>query len=946
MMTNPMTYDSFRNCLNRLPMRCGTALLLLLFLGFTARLQAQCNPDMTPPTVVAVEFTTVAVGADGTVSINAITFDDGSYDECCLDTILVSRLEDGPCDGDATPDAFAGSVTFCCADIGTSVTIVMRVVDCAGNVTDVLTIVEVVDKLKPVCVAPANVSVTCSNFDPTLATYGAASASSDNCCLDTIVTQVNGAQFDSLCNRGTIVRQFTVADCYGNTSRCSQTIQVGYEQHYFVKMPNDLIVNSAYVPGTTYGEPTYYGEDCELLAHSYYDETIGGGSDTLLEVQRTWSIINWCTYDPNLPFVQVPNPTPNALPNHPANLPGPVVSNLGPTDTLVAWRATVVKIAPTDPAPTSYTQFYNANANGYQYVQILKFQEPMARITGTVFLDEAANCTYEIAERGLQGWKVRFRGASTNALYEATTKADGRYETFVATRDAQVEGYLASAINYGQTCASNFKLQTATGQVVRDIPVQLTTQCPILAVDLQAASMVRCANNTYIIKASNLGAAPVANANVEVQLDRHLQYVSSSLPATSLGNNRYAINLGTLQPGASFAVNMLFKVDCDAPAGYTHRSTASLRPYSVCSPSPTWSGADLEVTGVCDADSVRFLIRNVGIGNMSTSQEFVVVEDVIMYRTFPVNLAAGTLKTVSFPNNGATWRVMGSQVPQHPWGGSVSYAVEGCGGLRQTGLVNVFPNSPANPFEAVDTRQNQDVVMPIEKTAIPTGYGPNHLIKPNTDLDYIIVFQNRGDAVAKSVVVTDTLPVAWLDMASLRPGASSHPYNFSVNGNVVQFRFDNIGLPAEKENDAASRGFIRYRVAQKLNNPIGTRIQTRANIRFQGQNGSSAQTNTTLHTIGNEFIPTGNREVTALLGALQVSPNPARTMVTLAWSQTIQDARLELVNAFGQVVRSEQVNGTQHQLQNLSLPAGTYGCRLVQDRQVLYTGKVVLMRGE
>lgn len=937
-----MTYDSFRNCLNRLPIRCGTALLLLLFLGFTARLQAQCNPDITPPVAAADESTVVAISGSGTVTVPATVFDDGSYDNCCLDTFLVSRLEDGPCDADALPDPFTGSITFCCAEIGAPIVVVMRVVDCAGNFTDVLVLVEVVDKLKPICVAPANVSVTCANFDPTLAAYGSASASSDNCCLDTIVTQVNGAQFDPTCNRGTLVRQFTVVDCSGNTARCSQTIQVGYEQNYFVKMPNDLIVNSAYVPGTTYGEPTYYGEDCELLAHSYYDETIGGGSDTLLEVQRTWSIINWCTYDPNLPFVQVPNPTPNALPNHPSNLPGPVVSNLGPTDTLVAWRATVVKINPTDPDPTSYTQFYNANANGYQYVQILKFQEPMARVTGTVFLDEAANCTYEAAERGLQGWKVRFRGTTTNALYEATTQADGRYETFVATRDAQVEGYLASAINYGQTCASNFKLQTTTGQAVRDIPVQLTTQCPILAVDFQAASMVRCANNIYVIKASNLGAAPVANANVEVQLDRYLQYLSSSLPATSLGNNRYAINLGTLQPGASFAVEMRFKVDCDAPAGYTHRSTASLRPYSVCTPSPTWSGADLEVTGVCDADSVRFRISNKGIGNMGSSQEFVVVEDVIMYRTFPVNLAAGTVKTVSFPNNGATWRVMGSQVPQHPWGGSVSYAVEGCGGLRQTGLVNVFPNGTANPFEAVDTRPNQDVVMPVEKTAIPTGYGPNHLIKPNTDLDYVIVFQNRGGAVAKSVVVTDTLPTALLDLTSIRPGAASHPYNFSINGNVVQFRFDNIGLTTEKENDATSRGFIRYRVAQNPNNPIGTRIQTRANIRFQGQNGSSAQTNATLHTIGNEFIPTGNREVTALLGSLQVSPNPARTMVTLAWSQTIQDARLELVNTLGQVVRSEQVNGTQHRLQGLNLPAGTYGCRLVQDRQVLYTGKVML----
>jgi hypothetical protein len=71
-----------------------------------------------------------------------------------------------------------------------------------------------------------------------------------------------------------------------------------------------------------------------------------------------------------LPLITVPNPNPNAVSNHPTNLPGPIVSNI--TTGNDPWKATSVKIVPTDANPTSYSMFYQANANGYSYKQIIK----------------------------------------------------------------------------------------------------------------------------------------------------------------------------------------------------------------------------------------------------------------------------------------------------------------------------------------------------------------------------------------------------------------------------------------------------------------------------------------------------------------------------------------------------------------------------------------------
>ncbi|MEZ4917585.1 MAG: hypothetical protein R2792_00645 [Saprospiraceae bacterium] len=43
--------------------------------------------------------------------------------------------------------------------------------------------------------------------------------------------------------------------------------------------------------------------DCELLAVSFHDEDA-----RCPQIERTWTIINWCTYNPNLGVTQIPNP--------------------------------------------------------------------------------------------------------------------------------------------------------------------------------------------------------------------------------------------------------------------------------------------------------------------------------------------------------------------------------------------------------------------------------------------------------------------------------------------------------------------------------------------------------------------------------------------------------------------------------------------------------------
>jgi hypothetical protein len=424
--------------------------------------------DLVPPVAACDETTTVAIGPDdpfdcytatddcefaGVTYVKASTFNDGSYDNCFDVKFTVRRmapysdcingLNQDPCYPNGWSEfelatAELDSIKFYCCEVGTTQTIVLTVyqVDVNGNLmlgadgepvrNECMIQVEVQDKLRPVCLPPAQVNVNCENFDPSLWAYGNAQVA-DNCCLDTsrvyqgqcgLTHTANYALFDTVCNKGTITRTFRAFDCHGQSSQCTQRVIVTYKQDYFVRFPNDVIVTQCDGTGV-YGEPTFFGEDCELLAVSFTDEIFTVVPDACFKIERTWKIINWCTFDPNQPTIQVPNPNPNPISNNAANLPGPIVSPLG---TLAPWAPTSVRINPTDPQPTNYSTFWEKNANGYEYKQIIKIIDGQAP-TGTFVTPSCDNQNWLTANNS-QLWNEMYwwdNGIQTHDLCEEPT---------------------------------------------------------------------------------------------------------------------------------------------------------------------------------------------------------------------------------------------------------------------------------------------------------------------------------------------------------------------------------------------------------------------------------------------------------------------------------------------------------------------------------------------
>ncbi|MFK7756922.1 MAG: T9SS type A sorting domain-containing protein [Flavobacteriales bacterium] len=136
---------------------------------------------------------------------------------------------------------------------------------------------------------------------------------------------------------------------------------------------------------------------------------------------------------------------------------------------------------------------------------------------------------------------------------------------------------------------------------------------------------------------------------------------------------------------------------------------------------------------------------------------------------------------------------------------------------------------------------------PNDITAIPEGYTDEHWVLEDTRMEYMIRFQNTGNAPATDVLVLDTLDVN-MDPATFSVLASSHNMSTTLYpSGRVEFLFENINLPDSSSNLEESQGFLKFNVEFNENLAVGEEINQTGYIYFD--NNPPIITNTTWHTI-------------------------------------------------------------------------------------------------
>lgn len=286
--------------------------------------------DKVPPIAVCDQKTVVTLTIDGTAKVEAYTFDDRSLDNCGILRFEAKRMDNGvPC-GTVNGDQYGPYVYFCCADIGKTLMVAMRVWDINGNSNTCMVEIEVQDKLPPVIVCPPCITVSCE-FDFTdLNVFGTVRTNyqdrqpiiindpNASFCAPAIdgyaydgcgVTIKETVTTDLKCNRGKIYRRFDATDPGGLTSTCVQEITIidftpkNVSINWPVDYTNTTICLSKpdLTPDIT-GRPEILGADkCSNIIQTYEDLVFTLDPDACLKILRKWIIIDWCVYNPNDP---------------------------------------------------------------------------------------------------------------------------------------------------------------------------------------------------------------------------------------------------------------------------------------------------------------------------------------------------------------------------------------------------------------------------------------------------------------------------------------------------------------------------------------------------------------------------------------------------------------------------------------------------------------------
>jgi uncharacterized repeat protein (TIGR01451 family) len=894
-------------------MKSKNVLLTFFFLLFFSAsfLQAQdCNNDVVAPNIICRGGINVVATEGIGATLFTTDVDVNSFDDCGPVTLRLTT----PADDTGTPPATT-SVTL--PDVIGTYPVLMYAIDLSGNWNTCFTEVNVIgvnngdcsnDNEPPSIFCINGLTATLTNGTATVFAQDLIQSFTENCDASpdfsiNLEAESTGAPLNETSitfnNTGIVALEIWAVDDAGNTTSCNTFITI---EGVGGDCENDNIPPIAVCNNgiSVYANPN---EDLVIWA-----EDVNEGS------------YDWCS--------------------------GVELSIILASDSDGTLPSSESIIIPSV-AGTYPVEMWVVDASGNTnvcYTEII-VEGILTLFTGQVYLDDNENCGLDAGETGLGGWQVLISSTNSSRTSLATTNNDGTYTAFLNWFGAdlinvEVQLLLPAGITSG--CVSSITVPEVTESInTFDFPAFLVNGCTYLTVDVSTPFLRRCFQNQLYLNYANYSNLAAEDAYITLDLDPFMTLVNADVPFTNLGNGQYELDLGTIAPASAGTINLTVDLSCQATFGATHCVQASIHPFTCI---PASSFAELTVTGECDPGSgqVNFTIANTGTSDMATAQNYRIVEDVIMYMNQnPLQLDAGQSEAISFPANGATWRLEIEQDNSYPFGGIAAAFVEGCGG---------FTPGIATQFLLENTKPNVDQLCienigswdPNDKQALPRGYGEQHFIEANTPLEYLIRFQNTGTDTAFNIRIEDQLS-EHLDINSLVPGAASHPYRMELkeDGKLL-FHFDDILLPDSTINFEASNGFVQFSIRQLPDNPIGTIIENTAGIYFDFN--EAVVTNTVSHTIGENFIVVGTQDILVPGLSLHVAPNPLQSysLITLEGLDLL-DGQCLIYDTQGRLISQHAFSGQQLRLQRDGFPqSGLFFFRIFDGQRPLAQGKLMV----
>ncbi|MBK9255062.1 MAG: T9SS type A sorting domain-containing protein [Saprospiraceae bacterium] len=215
-----------------------------------------------------------------------------------------------------------------------------------------------------------------------------------------------------------------------------------------------------------------------------------------------------------------------------------------------------------------------------------------------------------------------------------------------------------------------------------------------------------------------------------------------------------------------------------------------------------------------------------------------------------------------------------------------------------------------------------DNIFTLENTVVGP-YDPNDKtclqgdrVKPDMVgefVDYLIRFENTGNYAAENVVVKDIIDTKTFDISTLKITDASHEVYTRIEGNKVEFIFENIQLPFD---DANNDGYIAFKIKTLPTLVPGDSLKNLADIYFDYN--FPIRTNEAQTTVA---LPVSTTDWTT---DVKIYPNPVRDILHISTEEIWTKA--EIYDISGRIVRSLTLDGTSVDVSGLE--SGTYFIRL------------------
>ena len=196
---------------------------------------------------------------------------------------------------------------------------------------------------------------------------------------------------------------------------------------------------------------------------------------------------------------------------------------------------------------------------------------------------------------------------------------------------------------------------------------------------------------------------------------------------------------------------------------------------------------------------------------------------------------------------------------------------------------------------------------------------------------YLIRFENTGTASAVNVVIRDDIDATTLDISSLKTLDGSHDFTTRIDGQKVEFIFENINLPFD---DATNDGYVLFKIKTKSTLVTNDTFMNKAEIYFDFNAPITTNEETTLVS-----APLSRNDAVLDI-TIEAFPKPTTETLYIQGENPIKT--IDLYTLQGKLVLSKKLIGNQTAV-NISLKALSRGLYILKatSNTGVFTDKVI-----